>query len=153
MFITTHVYCTMGENTAFSFKVLFSRPKNTANLFARLASLPRTSHQQLLDTSTTAATSYTCYFTRFLNNPREALHIRVITSASAQHRIIQSHRPLHVTPDYSQPVRNIESFKFFLELLKERITTVLFRTKPVLLRAYQGRINQQTFPGLPHREP
>ena len=31
--------------------------------------------------------------------------------------------------------------------------TVLFRTKPVLLRANQGRINKQTFSGLPHGEP
>ena len=46
----------------------------------------------ILDTSTTADTSYTCYFTRVRNNPRGALHIRVITSASAQRRIIQSHR-------------------------------------------------------------
>ena len=39
-FIATHVYCTMGENTVFfiSKMPLFS-PKNTANLFARLASL------------------------------------------------------------------------------------------------------------------
>ena len=38
-----------------------------------------------------------CYFTRVRNNPRGALHIRVITSASAQHCIIQSHRPLRTT--------------------------------------------------------
>ena len=38
-FITTHVYCTLGENTIFSSKILLFSPKNTANLFARLASL------------------------------------------------------------------------------------------------------------------
>ena len=39
-FIITHVYCTTGENTFFfSSKILFFSPKNTANLFARLASL------------------------------------------------------------------------------------------------------------------
>ena len=35
----TNVYCTMGENTAFSSKILVFSPKDTANLFARLAFL------------------------------------------------------------------------------------------------------------------
>ena len=40
-FVSTqcHVYCTMGENTVFSSEILLFSPKNTANLFARLASL------------------------------------------------------------------------------------------------------------------
>ena len=38
-FITTHVYCRMGGNTVFSFKIPFFSPKNTANHFARLATL------------------------------------------------------------------------------------------------------------------
>ena len=63
---------------------------------------PRTSHQQHLDTSTTAATSYTCYFTRVRNSPRGALHIRVITSASAQRCIIWLQRLLLATPDDGQ---------------------------------------------------
>ena len=51
----------------------------------------------------------------------------------------------------SQPVRNVES-KFFLELLKNNNSSFQ-NYKPVLLRANQGRINKQTFSGLPHGEP
>ena len=39
-FITTHAYCTTDGNTLFHPKYPFSALKNTANLFARLASLP-----------------------------------------------------------------------------------------------------------------
>ena len=37
--VSTHVYCTMGKNTVFSSEILLFSPNNTANLFARLASL------------------------------------------------------------------------------------------------------------------
>ena len=42
------------------------------------------------------------HFTRVRNIPRGVLHIRVITSTSAQRRLIRSHRPLHATPDDGQ---------------------------------------------------
>ena len=86
--------------------------------------------------------------------PRGALHIRVISSTSAQRRIIRPHRTHRATPDDGQstcPKRRVQVL--FFRATQERITTVLFRTKPVLLKANQGRINKQTFSGLPHGEP
>ena len=88
---------------------------------------------------------------RVRNRPR-ALHIRVITSVSAQRRLICSHRPHRATPDDGlstcpkrqviQVIFRATQEKLFLELLKKRITTVLFRTKTSssLFRANQGKI-------------
>ena len=57
------------------------------------------------------------------------------------------------TPDDGQSTCPKRRVQVLFRATQERITTVLFRTKPVLLRANQGRINKQTFSGLPHGEP
>ena len=77
------------------------------------------------------------------------------TDATPWHKLIGSFGPDELTkqnktPDDGQSTCPKRRVQVVFRATQER-RTVIFRT--VLLRAHQGRINKQTFSGLPHGEP